>query len=66
MSEREEALMPELQDARRRSSALVGVDFNLISSSVSGLPNPRDGNPNPVKDEEDRRCVLDDGGVADE
>jgi len=65
ISAREEALMPELQDALRRWFSLVGEAFMLVSLPLPlpGLSNdPRDDNP--LK-EKDRRWVLD-GEVADE
>ena len=63
MSERNKALMPELQDALRGCLALVAEAFMLVSLPLPGLSNdPRDDNP--LK-EKDRRWVLD-GDVADE
>jgi len=64
MSERNKALMPELQDALRGCLALVAEAFMLVSLPLPGLSDPRDDKPLPLK-EEDRRCVLD-GEVADE
>jgi hypothetical protein len=54
MSERNKALMPELQDALRGCLALVEEAFMLVSLPLPGLSDPRDDKPLPLKDE-DRR-----------